>query len=461
MRLKRIAASVLATAIAVISISLNFAGNTAFAVEASAQSDSSALTVLPTDVDTVSDNNVFIGIEGEYICEIQAALDLINSYRKEACEEGVTNPSTNKPLTTNDYVPIKWSSDLEYIARIRAAEASLTMNHARLTDKSIWFKSPNGISSTGEVLAWNWGRTMTQGIKQWYEEKYDWVNNTGNVTGHYTQMIDPCNLYVGLATFFNQHTTYPNTTAGEFSGRSGLDETKGQSTGEIIQKLEASKSYLSNLAVTENGSRFSLTATVKVTDYWGGTTTSKGIEILSGVEWTSSDTNVVAVDSFGNITKKSNGSATVSASFDGEIYEMTFNGSKVMYRLYNPNSGEHFYTSNAGEKDNLVSLGWNYEGIGWYAPLESSTPVYRLYNKNGGEHHYTASVTERDRLVKLGWNYEGIGWNSDDAQGVPIYRQYNPNAFANNHNYTASKTENDRLVSYGWRYEGVGWYGVA
>ncbi len=133
----------------------------------------------------------------------------------------------------------------------------------------------------------------------------------------------------------------------------------------------------------------------------------------------------------------------------------------IIYRLYNPNSGEHFYTSNYSEKTNLVSLGWNYEGIGWYAPLESSTPVYRLYNKNGGEHHYTASVTERDRLVSLGWNYEGVGFNSDDAQGVPIYRQYNPNAFANNHNFTASRTENDRLVSYGWRYEGVGWYGAA
>ncbi len=138
-----------------------------------------------------------------------------------------------------------------------------------------------------------------------------------------------------------------------------------------------------------------------------------------------------------------------------------FDGENAMYRLYNPNSGEHFYTSNVGERNNLISLGWNYEGVGWTAPSKSSTPVYRLYNKNGGEHHYTASVTERDRLVSLGWNYEGIGWNSDDAQGVPIYRQYNPNAFANNHNYTASKTENDRLVSYGWRYEGIGWYGVA
>lgn len=54
-------------------------------------------------------------------------------------------------------------------------------------------------------------------------------------------------------------------------------------------------------------------------------------------------------------------------------------GSIEMYRKYNPNSGEHFYTSQVNEKNNLVSLGWNYEGIGWYAP-STGDPVYRLYN---------------------------------------------------------------------------------
>ena len=131
-----------------------------------------------------------------------------------------------------------------------------------------------------------------------------------------------------------------------------------------------------------------------------------------------------------------------------------------MYRLYNPNSGEHFYTSNAGERDLLASLGWHDEGIGWIAPAHSNTPVYRLYNENGGEHHYTTSVAERDMLVSLGWNDEGIGWYSDDAHTVPLYRQYNPNAFANNHNYTTSLGENDWLVSIGWRPEGIGWYGI-
>ena len=132
----------------------------------------------------------------------------------------------------------------------------------------------------------------------------------------------------------------------------------------------------------------------------------------------------------------------------------------VMYRLYNPNSGEHFYTSNIYERNNLISLGWNDEGIGWVAPASSNTPVYRLYNSIGGEHHYTTSVAERDSLIAAGWTYESIGWYSDDNQTVPLYRQYNPNEFANNHNYTTSLDENNWLVSLGWQAEGIGWYGV-
>lgn len=132
----------------------------------------------------------------------------------------------------------------------------------------------------------------------------------------------------------------------------------------------------------------------------------------------------------------------------------------AMYRVYNPNSGEHFYTANAAEKDNLISLGWKDEGTAWYAPVTSGTPVYRLYNPNAGEHHYTTSAYERDSLVKVGWKNEGIGWYSDDAKSVTIYRLYNPNAYANNHHYTAAAAEKDYLVSLGWNYEGVCWYGV-
>lgn len=138
---------------------------------------------------------------------------------------------------------------------------------------------------------------------------------------------------------------------------------------------------------------------------------------------------------------------------------------QVMHRLYNPNSGEHFYTASEVERDAVAGAGWDYEGEGWTAPVTSSTPVYRLYS--GTDHHYTTSAVERDHLVSVGWSDEGTGWYSDDAQGVPLYRQFNPNVDPNapinnsgSHNYTTSLDEHSFLVSIGWNDEGIGWYGV-
>ena len=132
----------------------------------------------------------------------------------------------------------------------------------------------------------------------------------------------------------------------------------------------------------------------------------------------------------------------------------------TMYRLYNPNSGEHFYTGDNKEKTNLVNAGWRDEGIGWIAPATSNAPVYRLYNPNAGDHHYTIDAKEQNNLKNAGWNDEGIGWYSDDKKTVPLYREYNPNAVTGTHNYTADKGEHNDLVAVGWKDEGIGWYAI-
>ena len=132
-----------------------------------------------------------------------------------------------------------------------------------------------------------------------------------------------------------------------------------------------------------------------------------------------------------------------------------------MRRLYNPYSGEHFYTASAVEKVALVKLGWNYEGLGWLAPTSSNAPVYRLYNPYSSDHHYTMSARERDALKVIGWQDEGTGWYSDDAKATPLYRQYNPYVSVGAHNYTVNREENDYLVTLGWKAEGIGWYGLA
>ena len=127
-----------------------------------------------------------------------------------------------------------------------------------------------------------------------------------------------------------------------------------------------------------------------------------------------------------------------------------------MYRVYNPNNGEHFYTGNAAERNRLVGLGWQYEGIGFTAPA-SGANVYRLYNPSSGGHFYTANLNEKNSLQAVGWNYEGVCWYSGGS--IPLYRQNNPNGNGpNSYNYTTSVAENNSLVSVGWRSEGVVWY---
>ena len=48
-------------------------------------------------------------------------------------------------------------------------------------------------------------------------------------------------------------------------------------------------------------------------------------------------------------------------------FNTDFLGTVEMYRLYNPNSGEHFFTNTNAEKNMLIKAGWKYEGIGFYA----------------------------------------------------------------------------------------------
>lgn len=189
------------------------------------------------------------------------------------------------------------------------------------------------------------------------------------------------------------------------------------------------------------------------------------------VTWKSSDAAVATVSGAGLLTARKVGTATITvSSSNGKTVKAVITviqsvtpvqTTQNMYRLYNPNSGEHFYTAAKPEHDNLVGLGWHDEGIGWVAPTTSDTPVYRLYNPNAGDHHYTMSVAEKDMLVHVGWRDEGIGWYSAENSGrAPLYRQYNPNAKAGAHNYTLSKGENDYLVHLGWHGEGIAWYAI-
>lgn len=130
-----------------------------------------------------------------------------------------------------------------------------------------------------------------------------------------------------------------------------------------------------------------------------------------------------------------------------------------VYRLYNHNTGEHFYTKNQAEQQQLSTHGWNYEGIGWYSATNGA-PVYRVYNPNsvGGDHYYTMSKYEAQSLVSKGWKWDDKGQAVFYSAGNSnLYVAYNPNAQSGSHNYTSNTFEQKSLLSKGWTYGKVAW----
>ena len=155
-----------------------------------------------------------------------------------------------------------------------------------------------------------------------------------------------------------------------------------------------------------------------------------------------------------------------SADGQSKVVKLTVKANPVpnkklgVYRAYNPNSGEHLYTTSVYEYKYVILKGWKAEGLRWFSPV-TGTPVYRAYNPNSGEHFYTISLYEYNQVTSKGWRKEGIGFYTDPNKGVPIYRNFNPNATGpGSHLYTQSNYEYNYLGKIGWRKEGIAFYGM-
>lgn len=170
--------------------------------------------------------------------------------------------------------------------------------------------------------------------------------------------------------------------------------------------------------------------------------------------------NVLAID-------EEKGIATVKDDVSGGTEEVPLNiiTEGLIYRMYDPNRGEHFYTKDPEEAELLVQLGWIHESGSDFAVVsateEDAVPVYRFYNPNcGGMHFFTADAEEAKYLKSIGWNYEGIShyvYTASSTKGTPQYRLYNPNSPSGEHNWTSDEAEVDMLKEAGWVYEGICW----
>lgn len=209
----------------------------------------------------------------------------------------------------------------------------------------------------------------------------------------------------------------------------------------------------------------------------------KGVEVTGTIEFRSDTPEILRVDAKGNWTALKAGKATISAvkkelsqeSYDalkekfpnaeflpntaGQIFYMDITAAgQDVQRLYNPNSGEHFFTTSTEERDQLKKQGWKTEDIGWKSAPGTEAPVYRLYNPNNGSHHYTMNANENKKLADLGWKEEGIAFYAFKSSKTPIYRLYNPHASSGFHHFTRSRQERNDLINQGWKSEGEAWF---
>ncbi len=152
---------------------------------------------------------------------------------------------------------------------------------------------------------------------------------------------------------------------------------------------------------------------------------------------------------------------------------------QTVYRMYNPITSEHLFTTSYSEYQSLVNHDWKQEGEAWDAatPSSGTKGVYRLYNPGLGalckmSHHYTTNKNEADNLVKSwGWVYDNDGqpvfYSATDSYGIangawPVYRLYNPGLSA--HHYCTDLTEWAWLTASGksyladWKDEGADFF---
>lgn len=135
-------------------------------------------------------------------------------------------------------------------------------------------------------------------------------------------------------------------------------------------------------------------------------------------------------------------------------------GDDLVYRFYIPQSYSHFWTTDLGERDSMIAAGYDYEGVAWYSSTNTSdTPVYRLYAPSIMQHLYTTDMNEVNTLVASGgWNDEGIDqYVATAPNSAPVYRLYAPSLGV--HLFTEDSNERARLLgSGGWNDEGIAWY---
>jgi len=141
-----------------------------------------------------------------------------------------------------------------------------------------------------------------------------------------------------------------------------------------------------------------------------------------------------------------------------------------VYRFFDTKTQDHFYTTSAGEKDQILKTqpSYNFEGAQWATPDKGAgtVDVFRFFDSAHGSHFFTTSVAERDFVKQTQPNYvdEGVAFeayaNAGEAGSgaLTLERFFNTNTQLHHYSASASETNgiNQGAAGPGWIDEGPG-----
>ena len=151
-------------------------------------------------------------------------------------------------------------------------------------------------------------------------------------------------------------------------------------------------------------------------------------------------------------------------SSDEVVIDVQFQELSPIWRLFNPTTKEHVFTSSRAEYDFNVNGGfgvyYNGEGIDWFAPASSDTGIVRLFNaayaRRGLCAHYYCTKREAEEVRRAfpgEWEYDFNGSPVFYSGGdIPVYTAFKASENMSHH-YTTDRFEYDTLASWGWDLE--------
>lgn len=352
--------------------------------------------VLSPEVLNPASGNVLVGLKGEFLTpNQQAILDAINAIRKEAADEGLVDK----------YVPIKWSTDLEKAAFARAAEASVTMDHTRLSGKEIWSAFPSGNSIMGENLAWNYDGFL-RAIEQWRAEKTDYIKkkNSGSdkgKSGHYEALINPKITHMGFAAFKNPSNVNKVITIAQTLGNDASSEELVGSYGPAIQYVEVAGSNLSTV-------KSKATVLEKPLKEFRNTSSDQSGWVKSDGKW---------------YFYESGDLKTGWVKSDDKWYYLDDLG--VMQTGFVKVDGSWYYLSSSG----AMFTGWGTDGSRWFYFDGSGAMKTGWYKENG-----TWYYLDEAGIMKTGWFKVGEHWYYANGSGALAVSTITPDGYKVNGN---------------------------